>query len=159
VWFSRVFERIKTMIKNYTSGVPVDRTVSKIEMALVKGGATNIIKDYKDNLLDAICFAVIMPDTEKRIAVRLPANAKAVYETMRRQVKRPRRGTEEKLKEQASRTAWKLMQDWVEVQMSLIEMQQVEFLQVFLPYVWNGKTTVYNLLKAQGFRLLTEENK
>ena len=144
------------MLKNYTSGVPIDRTVSKIEAALVRGGATNIMKDYKDNILDAICFAVIMPESGQRIAVRLPANASAVYETMRKRVKRMRRGTEDKLKEQASRTAWKLMQDWIEVQLSLIEMSQVEFLQVFLPYVWNGKTTVYNLLKEQGFKLLTE---
>ena len=147
------------MIKNYTSGVPVDRTVSKIEAVLVAGGASNIVKDYKDGVLDAICFMVVMPESGDRIAVRLPANVEAVYEAMRSGVKRPRRGTLGKLREQASRTAWKLMQDWVEVQLSLIRMRQAEFLQVFLPYVWNGKETFYGQLKGQGFKLLTGGSK
>jgi hypothetical protein len=149
----------ENMIKNYTSGVPVDRTVAKIESTLVSGGASNIVKDYKDGTLDAICFMVVMPNTGERLAVRLPANVDAVYETLRSQVKKPRRGTFDKLKEQASRTAWKLMQDWVEIQMSLIQMHQTEFLQVFLPYVWNGKVTFYHQLKEQGFKQLTSGKK
>ena len=113
------------------------------------------MKDYKDNALEAICFMVVMPDTGKRIAVRLPANVDTVYETMRSRVKRPRSGTAGKLREQAARTAWKLMQDWVEIQLSLIQMRQAEFLQVFLPYVWDGRETFYSQLKGQGFKLLT----
>lgn len=143
------------MIKNYTSGVPVSRTVERIEAALVRGGASNIAKDYKDGLLYAVCFAVLNPATGQRIAVRLPANADGVYEALRSAVKRPRRGTLDKLRDQATRTAWKLMQDWVEVQMSLIEMRQAEFLQVFLPYVWDGKQSFYTALKDNGFKMLT----
>lgn len=144
------------MIKNYTSGVPVSRTVERIEAALVRGGASNIAKDYKDGVLHAVCFAVLNPTTGQRIAVRLPANADGVYEALRAAVKRPRRGTLDKLRDQATRTAWKLMQDWVEVQMSLIEMQQAEFLQVFLPYVWDGRQTFYAHLREGGFKLLSD---
>jgi len=147
------------MIKNYTSGVPVDRTLARIEAILVRGGATNIAKDYKDGTLNAVSFSVIVPTSGKRIAVRLPANADGVYDAMRAAVKRPRRGTLDKLRDQANRTAWKLMQDWIEVQMSLIEMHQAEFLQVFLPYVWDGRQTFYAALKDGGFKMLTEGNK
>lgn len=142
-------------IKNYTSGVPVDRTLAKIEAALVRGGATNVLKDYKDGILTAVCFAVVNPQTGQRISVRLPANSDGVYQAMRASVKKPRAGTLEKLREQASRTAWKLMQDWIEVQMSLIQMHQAEFLQVFLPYVWDGEKTFYTALKDGGFKMLT----
>lgn len=142
------------MIKNYTSSVPVDRTLARIEAALVKGGATGIAKEYKDQDLTALSFSIVMPEPQGRMAIRLPANAEAVYQTMRAAVKRPRAGTLAKLKEQANRTAWKLMQDWVEVQCSLIEMHQAEFLQVFLPYVWNGKQTFFTALKANGFKQL-----
>ena len=34
--------------------------------------------------------------------------------------------------------------------------QFVEFLQVFLPYVWTGKTTFYEMLKSQNFKMLTD---
>lgn len=144
------------MIKNYTSSVPVDRTVSRIEAALVRAGATNIMKNYDGESLSAICFMVTYPDTGRKISVRLPANVDGVYQTLRQSMKRPRAGTLDKLKEQAARTAWKLMQDWVEVQMSLIQMHQAEFLQVFLPYVWDGKQTFYSALKGNGFKMLTE---
>ena len=144
------------MIKNYTSGVPVSRTLSRIEEILVNGGAINIMKDYKNGVIDAVCFLVEEPTSGKKIAVRLPANVEAVYEILQSEVRRPRSGTLEKLKEQANRTAWKLMQDWVEVQMSLIAMHQAEFLQVFLPYVWDGKRTFFHTLKENGFKLLTD---
>lgn len=147
------------MIKNYTSGVPVERTISKIESALVGSGASNIMKDYnKNGVLSAVCFFVIEPNTGQKRAVRLPANAEGVYNALRLEVKRPRRGTLEKLRDQANRTAWKLMQDWVEVQLSLIQMQQAEFLQVFLPYIWDGKQTFYTAIKSGGFKLLSAGN-
>jgi hypothetical protein len=92
------------------------------------------------------------------MTIRLPANPDGVYDMLRSKVKRPRSGTLQKLRDQATRTAWKLVQDWVEVQMSLIEMQQAEFLQVFLPYVWDGKKTFYSALKDQGFKMLTAGN-
>ena len=145
-----------TTIKNYTSGVPVDRTVAKIEAALVRGGATNIMKNYDGATLSAVCFVVTYPDTGKRMSIRLPANVDAVYQTLRGNIKRPRAGTLDKLREQAAKTAWKLMQDWVEIQLSLIAMSQAEFLQVFLPYVWDGKQTFYESLKGNGFKMLTE---
>ena len=83
------------MIKNYTSGVPVDRTISRIESILVEGGASNITKDYKNGELDALLFMVRMPDTGKEISVRLPAKADAVYDTLRGKMKRPRAGTKD----------------------------------------------------------------
>ena len=64
----------------------------------------------------------------------------------------------DKIRDQASRTAWKLMQDWIEIQVSLIEMRQVEFLQVFLPYVWDGQQTYYSYLKEGNFKLLPERS-
>ena len=116
---------------------------------------TGVSKDYRDGELLALYFRVNLP-TGKTVTVRLPANAQAVYETMRKAVKRPHRGTLERLKDQASRTAWKLMQDWTEVQISLITMQQADFVQVFLPYVWDGERTFYAALKDKHYLALPE---
>jgi hypothetical protein len=143
-------------LKNYTSTVPVDRTISRVEQALAEAGASGIVKDYQGGRLVALSFRVELPNGTP-VTVRLPANHEAVYATLRSEIKRPRRGTLEKLQEQALRTSWKLMQDWVEVQLSLIRMQQVEFLQVFLPYVWNGRQTYYAALKEQNYRALLPE--
>lgn len=59
--------------------------------------------------------------------------------------------------EQAERTAWKIIQDWVEVQMSMIQTGQAETLQVFLPYVFDGKKTYYQALSESKFAGLLPE--
>ena len=144
-------------LKNYTSGVPVSKTISRIEEILAKSGAAGIMKKYKDGVLEAISFSIELPVEKRQVAVQLPANVDAVYTTMRNSIKRPRRDTLNKLKEQSERTAWKLMQDWVEVQISLIQIQKIDFMQVFLPYIWNGEQTFYHVLKEQKFKALLPE--
>jgi len=142
-------------LKNYTSSVPVERTISRIEQVLAEAGANGIIKDYEAGKLVALSFKVALT-AGREVSIRIPANHEAVYQSLRKEILRPRRGTLEKLREQSLRTSWKLMQDWVEVQISLIKMQQVDFLQVFLPYVWDGRRTFYAALKEQNYLALPE---
>lgn len=141
-------------MKNYTSTVPVERTISRIEQILANMGAANILKDYEDHRLVSIKFAVIEPTTNRKIAIAIPANVEAVKAVLLSAVKRPRKETIRRVEDQAARTAWKLMQEWLEIQLSLIEMNQVEILQVFLPYIWDGKQSYYAMLKGNGFKLL-----
>lgn len=138
--------------------VPIERTILRIEMALTTGGAVGITKDYKDGELEAISFSI--PSPEKRlVAIKLPANVDAVYEVLMSFMKRPRAETEKRLRAQAARTAWKLIQDWVQIQMTMIKMRQAELIQVFLPYLWDGKNTFYGTLKEGGFKLLIQGKK
>lgn len=140
-------------LKNRTSSVPFERTLARIETLLVDGGATAVSREYDGRQIAAFFFS--LPAAEGRtVNFRLPANVDAVYAVMASGVKRPRRGTLDRIRTQALRTAWKLMQDWVEVQMSLVAMDQAEAVQVFLPYAWNGKETLYAQLKAGNFQRL-----
>ena len=142
-------------LKNYTSSVPIERTISRIEQVLAQSGASGITKSYDNGQLTALCFNVTLPN--KTVSVRLPANHDAVYQSLRKEIRRPRPGTMEKLRDQAMRTSWKLMQDWVEVQISLIKMQQVDFLQVFLPYVMvDSHRTFYAAIKEKNYLALPE---
>lgn len=150
-------------LKDYTSQVPVQATVARIEMALAKAGVTGIQKQYDGfGGLSAICFSVATEDQRpgggslRSVTVRLPVNVDAVEKVLKADIKRPRKGTALRVKEQAQRTAWKLMQDWVEVQLSLIKMQQAEWLQVFLPYLYDVRSQqdFFTQLKAGGFKAL-----
>ena len=140
-------------MKNYTSSVPISRTSSRIEECLAKAGASGIMKEYDKGKLSALCFRLRMP-TGKDLAVRLPANEVEVYNVLVKAVKRPRNGTVERLRDQAARTAWKLQQDFVEVQLSMIEMRQTDAMQAFLAYVWDGKQTFYQALRQNNFKML-----
>jgi hypothetical protein len=45
-------------LKNYTSSVPVDRTVSRIEQALAAAGVKGIAKEYVGGQLVSLYFRV-----------------------------------------------------------------------------------------------------
>jgi hypothetical protein len=144
------------MIKNYTSSVAATRSVSHIEECLARHGAQSVIKQYgEDRRLAAVSF--YMGIREKLIPFRLPAKVDQVEKILHSAMKRsPRPGALIKLKEQAERTAWKIISDWVDAQMALIELQQADMAEVFMPYMWNERVgqSFYQIASKKGFNLL-----
>jgi hypothetical protein len=157
-------------LKNYTSEVPVSTTLHRIEQVLIRCGVTGIMKEYGiGGKITAVTFRLESPEGGKQM-VRLPANTEQAQETLWRdymgddlmddgKVKwgsRKRRSKASFL-DQAERTAWKIVQDWVEVQMSMVQVGQAEAFEVFLPYFYDGKRTYYQALKESNFAgLLTQ---
>lgn len=141
-------------MKNYTSSVPIETTIARIEKILARFGAIGVAKSYKLGEVDSLQFTISEPTTGKMITIHLPAKVEAVYKILWDEVRQPQAGTKKRIQEQAGRTAWKVVQDWVEIQLSLIEMGQAEALQVFLPYVWDGNKTFFDAIKGGGFKML-----
>lgn len=145
-------------LKNYTSSIPVGTTLSYLEAYLSDcPGVEAIAKEIKSGVVTSLMFQVNTPDGKH--TVRLPARVAEVQEYMWKDyclsTRRPRK-TKEDFAEQAARTAWKIQQDWVQVQMSLIKLKQAEVLQVFLGYIWDGGQTYYEFLKDKKFKALPE---
>jgi hypothetical protein len=146
------------MIKNYTSEVPASRSIQHIENCLIAHGAKNIMKMYDENKrLESLAF--ILNIDGRDTPFKLPAHVDRVERKLRARVRRPSDAVYRRVREQAERTAWKIQSDWVAIQMSLIELDQVEIMQVFLSYVWfpKDKKTYFELLKDNGFNLLPEK--
>ena len=145
-------------LKNYTSSVPMDVTIARIERLLVDVGATGIGKEYQAGVVTALMFRIAFQPEKPEVTVKLPANVEAclnAFWTDYCKTRGPRSNkTKDEFKEQAARTAWKLQQDWVEVQISLIRLQQQDVMQAFLPYAWDGQQTVYERVRCNGFRAL-----
>lgn len=144
----------KPNIKNYTSGVAADRSVSKIEQTLVDLGATNISKQYIDGKLAAISFLILV--NGNTVPFKLPARVDKVREALRKSYKRISTPALRKITEQADRTAWKIVSDWVEIQATLIRLEQAEFLEVFLPYAYKIEQdqTFFERLKSTNYKAL-----
>ena len=91
--------------------------------------------------MTALCFVIDTPIGEQ--AVRLPANVKAVQDTLQKQ----------KVKAdyaQAERIAWRIVKDWVEAQMAILESGMVKLDQIFLPYIMDSDgRTVYELYESK----------
>lgn len=160
-------------LKNYTSEVPVSVTLHRIEQVLIKCGVSGITKEYgPQGEVVAVRFHVRQDANLPEVTVRLPADKERALNALWLDYaagdkltqdgqalawnarKKRRRGD---FAQQAERTAWRLVQDWVEVQMSMIQLNQAETMEVFLPYIWDGQQTVYSRLKSGGYRALLAE--
>ena len=123
-------------ILNYTTKVDVYTTLGAIQGQLVKHGAKKIMQDYdNDGRISALSFAVETPTGPR--GIRLPANVDAVHAVLLRQKVKCDR-------EQAERVAWRIVKDWVEAQMAILESEMVQMDEIFLPYmVDNSGQTLY----------------
>lgn len=147
-------------LKNYTSTVPASTSMSRIQKALVEAGATDISMKYVDRICTAVTFRMLLPG-QIPMFFQLPAKIEPCFKVLWAEVKRPQADTKKKTQEQAERTAWKIVADWVEIQLSMILLEQAEPLQIFLPYAYNPstETTFYEQLKETGFKALLPTSK
>ncbi|MES2004322.1 MAG: hypothetical protein V4450_07360 [Bacteroidota bacterium] len=144
-------------LKNYTSTVPASTSMARIEKALVSGGATDISKKYNEGVCTGITFRMLIANRTPMF-FQLPAKIEPCFNVLWKEVKRPQADTRKKIMEQAERTAWKIIADWVQIQLSMIMLEQAEPLQVFLPYVYNPakEQTFYEQLKESSFKALPQ---
>ena len=145
-------------LKNYTSEVPAVTSMGKIEIALVQAGATDISKKYENQVCIAVRFRMNINNIP--MFFELPARVENCYNVLFAEVKRPNSDTKERVRKQAERTAWKIVSDWVLIQLSMIMLEQAEPMQVFLPFVWDPvkEETYFERLKAGGYKALLTAN-
>jgi hypothetical protein len=133
---------------NYTTTVPVNKTVAQIHGLLVEAGARQIGTEYDSTGQPSGIMFVTETVTGPRGFV-LPVNAKRVLAVLERENARYRSS------EQAQRVAWRIVKDWVEAQLALIRTEMVTLDQVMLPYMKAGAKgeTVYELYRNQQLSL------
>lgn len=134
-------------ILNYSSRVPAKQSRAEIQEKLARNGAASIVIAYGDNHeVSGITFT-LHADTRARYC--LPANVDA----MERVLARIPRAV--KTRDQATRTTWRCIRDWVYAQLALIEAEQATMEQVMLPYLElpDGRT-MYEAYQEHGALLL-----
>ncbi|HMU46127.1 MAG TPA: hypothetical protein PKC72_07155 [Chitinophagaceae bacterium] len=143
-------------IKNYTSTVDASKSMAKIEELLVEIGATNINKKYEEKICTGITFLLFDQQLQQTLPFHLKAQVEECFTILWQDVKRPRPDTKELLRKQASRTAWKILSDWTEVQCSMILLGQAKPLQMFLPFVYDMKSneTLFDKVSSGKTKLL-----
>ncbi len=128
-------------IKNYTSTIDASRSMSKIEELLVEIGATNINKQYENKICTGITFLLFDLQLQQTLPFHLKAQVEECFTILWKDVKRPRPETRATLQQQANKTAWKILSDWTEIQCSMILLGQAKPLQMFLPFMYDMKTS------------------
>lgn len=141
-------------IKNYTSEQKLDTTAALIQKILARAGAKRVMFDYDDNGdLEGIAFFI--KTSQGEIPIKLPARVEKVHQVMYSSGKEyvsPR--IKEARMDQAKRTAWKNIQDWIDAQCAMIETDMVKMEEVFLPYMATPTgETFYEVMEDKGFLL------
>lgn len=134
---------------NYTTAVPVGRTIGQIQGLLVEAGARQVMTTYDDvGRALGIAFAVQTGHGIRTFV--LPVNAERVEAVLKRDRVAPRYATPE----HAERVAWRIVKDWVEAQLAIIRTEMVTLDQVMLPYMRSDDgRTMYELYLNQQLAL------
>jgi len=140
---------------NYTTKIEAAKTVAEIQRILAAHGAKSILTSYGDDgSVEALAFQI--ETAQGVVGFRLPINPEPVLKILERQSSlgklRSHQGRPDRA--QAVRVAWRIIKDWVEAQMALLETEMVKMEQVFLPYViTRGGRTLYEAMVDRHFQL------
>lgn len=131
-------------IKNYTTTINANKTIGEIQELLSKHGANAIMTEYNNGEVIGLSFKIMTPRGE--MGVRLPANTDRVLQVLRNQ--RKKNNQVKDTMEQATKTAWRIIKDWIDAQMAILETEMVEMEEIFLPYMINNDgQTLYQAFK------------
>lgn len=149
-------------LKNYTTEIPALQSIGQIQGNLVAHGARAIMIDYSDDR-EPVSLTFIVPTPQGELPFRLPANIEKVRQLLEKQLlsstyrrwdtayQEARRA---KMHKQAFRVAWRILKDWTDAQLAIIETEMVTLEQVFLPYMQvKGQQTLYEAMLDRGFYL------
>lgn len=139
-------------ILNYTTTIDSFKTVSEIEYILMKHKAKSIMKNYDGESIIGLSFLI---DTGvQEIPVRLPVKVDECLKVLKKEkMENPKKQIKD-TREQAERVAWRILKDWVEAQMALLDIEMVRFEEIFLPYIeTNSGQTIYERLEERQFLL------
>lgn len=139
-------------ILNYTTQVSSFRTANEIEEILMNHKAMSIMKNYEDGHITGLSFLI---DTGgQQIPVKLPVRVDECLKVLKKEKKENPRKQIKDTRDQAERVAWRILKDWVEAQMALLDIEMVKFEEIFLPYIeTNNGRTIYERLEEKQFLL------
>jgi len=139
-------------ILNYTTTVDAFKTVSEIEYILVKHKAKSVMKQYEGEHITGLSF--LIDNGMTMIPVRLPVKTEECFKVLKKEKANSPRSNIKATLEQAERVAWRILKDWVEAQMALLDIEMVRLEEIFLPYIeLPNNQTLFQALEEKQFLL------
>lgn len=135
-------------ILNYTTKRSAEQSIAAIQKLLSIRGAHKIVTDYNEGIVVAITFQ--MSVGERTMAFSLPCNAEGVLRAMERDHRKGVRvDSRYRNIKHAHSVGWRIVHDWIEAQMAIVDANLAEIAEVFLPYaVTSNGNTLYNEVKG-----------
>lgn len=133
-------------ILNYTTTVPVEKSMGEVIGALTRRGVTRISSTFgEDGSPSGIAFTMTTDYGPREF--ELPVRVEGVLRAMLadKSVARTKANPE-----QAARVAWRIAKDWLAAQSALIDADLASLDEVMMPYMVGAKgQTMYSLYRDQ----------
>lgn len=147
------------MILNYTTKIDPEQTISEIQKMLSRHNVSGMYTEYDGPNVSSVSFKIVVDG--KPMGFKLPCNWRAVREIFKYKNEHRKRvnGRLERMiedsDEQAICTSWRIIKDWIEAQLALVEINMVTLPQVFLPYtiMKDNRTLSEHIASDPGFLL------
>ena len=143
-------------ILNYSTTVPAPRSVAEISQVLAKHGAGMVAAQYNAGVPTSIAFTI---ETEfGSRSFELPANVEGVHQAIENAHRRGEIPNRYRGREQAQRVAWRIVKDWIEAQLAMIEAGLSTLDTVMLPFMVtsSGRTLAVEYRESAGMRRAIE---
>ncbi len=143
-------------LKNYTTSVSTEKTVSEIEKILSMHGATAIMKQY-DGVGNITELNFMITTEFGRMPFKLPMDAQKVLQILKNEKRAGKALGLSKADSQdinrARMVGWRIIKDWIDSQLALVEVNLVKVEQVFLPYAYDPikNITLYESIRERKF--------
>jgi hypothetical protein len=139
---------------NYTTTIPAAKTVAECQAMLAAAGAASVAVHYEDREPAGLSFQLNTPHGTR--AFTLPVNIAGVHQVL---VKASREGrlrsngtrrSDAESRQHAARVAWRVIKDWLEANLALIDAEMASLDQVMLPYLHvDGDKTLWQAYRER----------
>lgn len=135
---------------NYTTQIPADKTIAECQRLLGRHGAAAVAVHFNmEGRADGMSFMLRTPHGERHFT--LPVDTAAMLRLLTNQRNQGKLKSHGKggvaaltTPEHAERVAWRVIKDWLEAQLAMIDAQMATLDQVMLPYLRvDGEKTLY----------------
>lgn len=118
---------------NYTTSIRADKTAAECLAILGRSGAAAVALTYADRRPVGLAFNLDTPHGPR--GFDLPVNVGGVHRRLADAYRKRDIPLKHSDRDQAERTAWRILKDWLEAQLAIIDAQMVSLDQVMLPYL------------------------
>lgn len=139
-------------ILNFTTKIDAWKTVNEIQQILAKHNVSHFSIKNQGSFPVALSFTVNYKNTPLNFL--LPCNHEGVLACLKRDHKVP---SGSKNSEQALRTSWRILKDWVESQMAIVDAELAPIQDIFMHCLVindRGETMAERVYLGDGLKLL-----
>lgn len=139
-------------ILNYTTSIDAWKTVNEVQQILSKHKVSHFSIKNEGSFPTALAFTIDYKGQPMNFL--LPCNHEGVLACLKKDRKVPNKFCNS---DQALRVSWRIVKDWVEAQLAIVEAQLAPIQEVFMPYLivnGSGETLAKKMLEGDGMKLL-----